>query len=58
MKAMKKPSAVVLASVGLEGLGQVLQQREQLLLLQRGAVGPGQQQVGGRHPPVCTHSLI
>lgn len=45
-------------SVRLEGLGQVLQQREQLLLLQSGAVGPGQRQVGGHHLAVCAQTQV
>lgn len=45
-----------LLSVGLEGLGQVLQHREELLLLQGGAVGPGQRQVGGHHLAVCANT--
>lgn len=47
-----------LLSVGLEGLGQVLQHREQLLLLQGGAVGPGQRQVGGHHLAVCAQTQV
>lgn len=45
-------------SVRLEGLGQVLQHREQLLLLQGGAVGPGQRQVSGHHLAVCAQTQV
>lgn len=45
-------------SVRLEGLGQVLQHREQLLLLQGGAVGPGQRQVSGHHLAVCEQTQV
>lgn len=45
-------------SVRLERLGQVLQQREQLLLLQSGAMGPGQRQVGGHHLAVCAQTQV
>lgn len=40
------------ALVRLKLLGQLLQQQHELLLLQRGAVGPRQRQVGGHHPSV------
>lgn len=45
-------------SVRLEGLGQVLQHRQQLLLLQGGAVGPGQRQVSGHHLAVCAQTQV
>lgn len=45
-------------SVWLKCLGQVLQQREQLLLLQSRAVGPGQWQVGGHHLAVCAQTQV
>lgn len=52
------PPCPCLLSVGLEGLGQVFQHREQLLLLQGGAVGPGQRQVGGHHLAVCAQTQV